>query len=148
MGGKNYLNDIVWRRAISHNAARRYGRVLNPLLFYSKGKPSIWNGTAIAEPKSEDELSRSYPSSDERGRYRSDNLTGPRHNLQCGSPSTLPWKQYDVFAMNRVWPVPKTGRYAEYVEREFTPGYRAIKGNRDMDYLRSQLHVKRVRLSE
>ena len=130
-GADNFLNDIVWRRATSHNDARRYGRVLDHLLFYAKGAPSAWNGDAIAEPRSEDELRRAYPSSDERGRYRSDNMTGPRHNARRGSPSTLPWKGYDVFDMGRVWSVPKTGRYAEYIERELIPGYRAIEGIHD-----------------
>ena len=44
-----------------------------------------------------------------------------------GSPSTLPWQRYDVFEMGRCWSAPRTGRYAEHIEREFIPGYRAIE---------------------
>ena len=124
----NYRNNIIWRRATSHNDPRRFGRVLDHLLYYSKSASPTWNGDAIADAKDEEELRKAYPSTDERGRYRSDNMTGPRHNLKRGAPSTQPWKGYDVFAMNRVWAVPKTGKYAEYIEREFIPGYRSIAG--------------------
>ncbi len=127
-GAGNFLNNIVWRRATSHNDAKRYGRVLDHILFYSKGGTTVWNAGAVAESKDEEELRKAYPSRDERGRFRPADLTGPRHDAQRGSASTLAWKEYDVFAMNRVWSVPKTGRYAEYIEREFIPGYRGISG--------------------
>lgn len=128
LGPENFRNNIVWRRATSHNDARRFGRIVDHLLFYSAGENPQWNAEAIAVPKSEEELQRAYPSTDERGRYRSDNLTGPRHNAARGSPSTLPWRDYDVYAMNRVWSVPRTGRYAAYIERNFIPNYRSIEG--------------------
>ncbi len=127
-GPGNYRNNIVWRRATAHNDPKRFGRILDHLIFYSKGTNPRWNGGSIASPKSEEELQRAYPSKDERGRYRADNLTGPRHNAERGSPSTMPWKGYDVYAGNRVWSAPKTGKYAEYVERNFIPGYRQIEG--------------------
>ena len=126
MGAENCRNQIVWRRATSHNDPSRYGRILDHILYYQKSNEATWNGEEITSPKSEVELEAAYPSADERGRYRSDNLTGPMHSAKQGSPSTLPWKNYDVFGMGRVWSVPKTGKYAEYIEREFIPGYRAI----------------------
>ena len=125
-GSGNYLNNIVWKRATSHNDPSRFGRILDHLFLYSKGPNPCWN--LISTPKSEAELLTAYPSKDDRGRYRSDNLTGPRHNAERGSPSTLPWRRYDVYAMNRVWSVPKTGKYAEYIEQNFIPGYREIEG--------------------
>lgn len=125
-GSDNYVNNIVWKRATSHNDPKRFGRILDHLLFYSRGTSRQWNGDAITTPKDADELLKSYPSQDERGRYRSADLTGPRHNAQRGSPSTMPWREYDIYAMNRVWSVPKTGKYAEYIERSFIPGYRDI----------------------
>ena len=128
-GSGNYLNNIVWKRATSHNDPDRFGRILDHLFLYSKGPNPCWN--LVTTPKSEAELEAAYPSKDERGRYRSDNLTGPRHNAKRGSPSTLPWRRYDVYAMNRVWSAPKTGKYAEYIERNFIPGYREIEGIHD-----------------
>ena len=125
-GAENRQSQIAWRRAVAHNDARRYGRILDHILFFSKTDTYTWNGEAVSEPKTDEELRAAYPSQDQHGRYRSDNLTGPLHEAQRGSPSTLTWQGYDVFEMGRCWSVPRTGRYAEYIEREFIPGYRAI----------------------
>ena len=43
----------------------------------------------------------------------------------------MPWQGYDIYAMNRVWSVPKTGKYAEYIARNFIPGYQDIAGIHD-----------------
>ena len=126
-GAGNFRNNIIWRRATSHNDPRRYGRIADHLLYYSKGGSPTWNGDAIAEPKTAEELRVAYPSQDERGRYRSSDLTGPSHDAGRGSPSATPWLGYDVLSMNRVWSVPRTGGYAEYIERNFIPGYRSIE---------------------
>ena len=130
-GLENFVNNIVWKRATSHNDPRRFGRILDHLLFYSRGSVRQWNAAAITTPKSEEEIAVAYPSRDKRGRYRSADLTGPRHNAERGSPSTLPWRNYDIFAMDRVWAVPKTGNYARYIEENFIPGYRNIEGIHD-----------------
>ena len=126
-GEENHQNQIVWRRATAHNDANRYGRILDHILFFGKTDAYTWNGEAVSESKTDEELRTAYPSRDERGRYRSADLTGPLHEAQLGSPSTQPWQRYDVFEMGRCWSVPRTGRYAEYIEREFIPGYRAIE---------------------
>ena len=130
-GSENYRNNIIWKRATSHNDSTRFGRIVDHILFYAKEEDSFWNAEAATTPKDEDEIRKAYPSKDERGRYRSDNMTGPKHNARRGSPSTMPWRGYDVFAMNRVWSVPKTGKYAEYIERNFISDYRSIEGIHD-----------------
>ena len=130
-GAENYTNHVVWKRATSHNDPRRFGRILDHLLFYSRSSSRRWNAEAVTTPKNAEELLKAYPSQDERGCYRSDNMTGPRHSAKRGSPSTMPWRGYDIYAMNRVWAVPKTGKYAEYIERNFIPGYRDIVGIHD-----------------
>ena len=127
-GANNYLNNIAWKRATSHNDPRRYGRILDYLLYYAKGSKPVFNGQEVASPRDDESLRKAYPSSDERGRFRSADLTGPRHNAKRGSPSTLPWRHYDVYAWNRVWSVPKTGAYADYIDRNFISGYRGIEG--------------------
>ena len=125
-GHDNFRNDLVWRRATSHNDPKCYGRILDHIFYYVKSDNYYWDGDAIATPKTDEQLREAYPSSDERGRYRSADLTGPRHDAERGSPSTMPWRTYDVYEMNRVWSAPKTGKYAEYIERKFIPGYRNI----------------------
>ena len=130
-GAQNYLNNIVWRRSTARNAPKRYGRILDHLLYYSKGGSPTWNGDAVREPRDEENLRKSYSSKDNHERYRVDNMTGTKHGAERGSPSTMPWKGYDVYAMGRVWAIPKNGAYAEYIEREFVPGYRQIAGIHD-----------------
>ncbi len=126
-GFENFRNQIVWRRATSHNDPSRYGRILDHILYYSKSAEYTWNGDEITSPKSAEEIRSSYPSKDERGDYRAADLTGPLHSAKQGSPSTMPWKRYDIYSMGRCWSVPKTGKYAEYIERNFIPGYRGIE---------------------
>ena len=130
-GADNFRNQITWRRATAHNDAKGYGNITDTLLYYAMSEDATWNGYAITEPKTPEQLKSAYPQKDERGPVRSDNLTGPSHGAVSGSPSTLPWRGYDVLAMGRVWSVPKTGAYAEYIEREFIPGYRDIEGIHD-----------------
>ena len=125
-GMDNFRNQIAWRRATAHNDSANYGRIVDYILYYQKTDRHTWNGEEIPSPKSAEEIRASYRSRDERGNYRSDNLTGPLHTTREGSPSTIPWKNYDVYAMGRCWSVPKTGKYAEYIEHNFIPGYRNI----------------------
>ena len=130
-GKEGYRNNIIWKRATSHNDSTHFGRICDHILFYTKEDDFTWNAEAVTVPKDEKALAKAYPSKDERGRYRSGDLSGPKHNARRGSPSTMPWRGYDVYAMNRVWSVPKTGKYAEYIERNFIPGYRSIEGVHD-----------------
>ena len=124
---QHYRNDITWRRATAHNDAKRFGRIVDHILFYAKTDRAYWDETAGGVSKTEEELRKAYPSTDELGRYRSDNISGPSHGAERGSPSSLPWREYDVHELGRHWAVPKTGSYAEYIERNFIPGYRGIE---------------------
>ena len=127
-GPQHYRNAITWRRATAHNDAKRFGRIADHILFYVKTDSAYWDETEGGASKTEEELRKAYPLTDELGRYRSADLSGPSHGADRGSPSTLPWREYDVYELGRVWAVPKTGAYAEYIERNFIPGYRSIEG--------------------
>ena len=130
-GSAAYRGHLAWRRATAHNDSRGYGRILDHILFYA-GTGYRWNRADVATPRSQDEIAKSYPQRDERhdrfGPVRFSDLTGPSHGAVLGAPSTLPWRGYDVLARGRVWSAPKTGAYAEFIEREFIPGYREIEG--------------------
>ncbi len=130
-GPANYKNSIIWKRATAHNDAKRYGRITDHIFFYTKSEKYTWNGDAIAEPKTKEDIVTNYPSKDDRGRYRSGDLTGSSHNTKRGSPSTETWNGYDVFSRGRVWSVPKVssgGRYAEYIKNHFISNYDQIEG--------------------
>ena len=127
-GAKNYRNNIVWKRATSHNDPERYGRICDHILYYVKGAGAIWNGRTVRDDRSPESLKETYTLLDARGSYRVGDITGPRHSTQASGESAQPWKGYDVFAMGRVWSAPKTGKYAEYIEERFIRSYRSIKG--------------------
>ena len=55
-GAENYVNNIVWKRATSHNDPKRFGRILDHLLFYSRGTSRRWNADAVTTPKDATEL--------------------------------------------------------------------------------------------
>ena len=125
LGAQNYRNNIVWRRATAHSDARRFGRILDHILFYAGGDDPFWNSDGVLVAKTDEQLKAAYPSTDQHGRYRSENLTGASAS---DGESGKPWQGYDVSAKNRHWAAPKTGAYAEWIEREFIPGYRDIDG--------------------
>ena len=129
-GRKNFKNEIVWRRSIAHNDPKKYGNNSDRLLYYSGGGEITWNKSAVAVPKTPEEIDRAYPRQDERGKYRSDNLTGPAHG-SGGGESSQPWSGYDVRSKGRVWSAPLTGDYAEWIEDNLISNYRSIKGVHD-----------------
>ena len=127
-GADNFRNQIAWRRATSHNDHVNYGRIIDYILYYRKTYQHTWNGWDITESKTGDKLDTAYPSRDERGRYRSADLTGA--GVRSGK-SGEPWSDYSVTDKGRHWAVPRTGNYAEYIERNFIPGYRAIEDSHE-----------------
>ena len=125
-GAGRFRNNIVWRRATAHNDPKRFGRNIDHILYYTKDDQWTWNGSEIATPKTDQELRKAYPQTDKNGApVRSENLTGA--SVSSGE-SGRPWRGYDVSARGRHWSPPKTGAYAEYIERNLIPGYRSIEG--------------------
>lgn len=123
-GHQNFRNDIAWRRAVSHNDPKKFGNIVDHILFYSRSEHHYWAGDEIATPKSDEDLDEAYPAMDGKGRYRTGDLTGAgTRNGESGRT----WKSYDVYARGRHWAVPRTGRYAAYIEQHFIDGYRNIK---------------------
>lgn len=122
---KNFRNELVWRRATSHNDARQYGRIHDTILYYVKTDKATWNGQTIAMPKTKEEMQTAYPQRDVRGPVRFSDLTGAG---VAGGESGKAWRGYDVSARGRHWAPPKSSDYAIYIEQNFIPGYRKIKG--------------------
>ena len=124
-GPENYRNHLSWKRAIAHNDPSRFGRIQDHILLYSRTDQHYWDGQSIAVPKTDEQMAAAYPSQDERGRYRSADLTAAETRE---GESGRRWRGYDVTARGRHWSAPKTGKYAEYIECHFIPGYRSIAG--------------------
>ena len=74
-GQRNFRNEIVWRRYGSHNdASKKWGRIHDVILFYSKSDEYTWTNDA-REPYDKEYIERGYKYEDERGRY----TTAPLH---------------------------------------------------------------------
>ena len=83
-------------------------------------------------PLSGEYVRKSYRYTDKRGRYRRDNLTGPKTSDGESGESWRGWNPTDI---GRCWSVPKTGDYAAWIDANIAPGYLAeesVLGRLDM----------------
>jgi adenine-specific DNA-methyltransferase len=95
-GYENFRNEVVWRRAYSHNDGNKFGRIHDSLLWYSKTKDYTWNRVFI--PYDKKYIEKNYPHIDEKTgkRYRSVSMNAagsgpPRYfgkNLLSPPPGT------------------------------------------------------------
>ena len=125
-GPFRFQNDITWRRATSHNDPKKYGNITDTILYYG-GDGRTWNGMAASTPKTDEELLSAYPSTDRRGRFRSADMTAA--GIRYGE-SGEEWKGFDPSHFGRHWAVPRSSRYAEWIERNVIPRYRSLGGGR------------------
>ena len=65
-----------------------------------------------------------YRYRDSNGQYRTDNLTGP--GTSEGESGTA-WRGFDPTTIGRCWSVPRTGKYAEHLDKSLLPGYLSVK---------------------
>ena len=119
-GVRNFRNEIAWKRTSSHSDAKRFARVSDRLLFYAFDG-ATWHTQHLA--LGETYVARDYRHTDENGRYRVGDLTGP--GLSNGE-SGEPWRGYDPGQSGRCWSVPKNGNYARWIEDNLIPGYTAM----------------------
>ena len=121
-GKKNFRAEIVWQRHNAHND-KLYGSIHDTIFFYSYGEKKI--PSEVLVPLS-DERIEAFDDCDEHGKYEKGDLKGPRTSK---GESGKPWRGVDPAATaDRCWSVPRTGRYAEYIEEHFIPNYRSIEG--------------------
>jgi site-specific DNA-methyltransferase (adenine-specific) len=100
-GPQNFRNEIVWKRANAHNDPKRYGRITDNILYYSKSDNPTWNPqyTEYREAYYE-----SHFKTDDAGRfYRTVPLDAPRHGE--GSPALLYKWHGKLPASTRTWAV-------------------------------------------
>ena len=120
-GANNYQAGINWRRTSAHNDSRRFGRVTDTILFYSR-RTSI-NADAVRVPLDPGYVEEFYRYEDERGAYQLGDLTAPR----IGTRETgRTWRGHDPNRSGRQWNAPLRGDYAAWIEETVIPGYRSI----------------------
>ena len=112
-GHQQHRNTITWERALGRSDGRRWGRVSDTILFYTKSEQYAWHDQFIPPEKPKDKI---------------DNLMGPGTSK---GESGEAWRGCDPTDYGRCWSVPKTGRFAEWVEAHQISGYRSIKSVHD-----------------
>ncbi len=101
-GGQNYRNEIIWKRTSAHNDPNRYGRITDTIFYYTKSNDTTWNTIHI--PYSAEYIEKFFRYEDDRGRYASDNLTGPK--ISAGDSGSV-WRGFTPSSRGRSWSIPK-----------------------------------------
>ncbi len=127
-GHRSFRNEIVWKRTAAHGRAKRWGPIHDTVLFYSKSDRYTWN--RIFQPYDQSYIDNFFRHTDERGRYRVGNMTGP--GIRDGS-SGQPWRGIDPTVSGRHWEVPPD----RILPREFVhpPGYASMNVQERLDVL-------------
>ncbi|KXK00287.1 MAG: DNA modification methylase [Acidobacteria bacterium OLB17] len=104
-GGKNFQNEIVWKRTTAHSDRAQgnvlhYGRIHDIILYFTKSSNATRND--VFTPYSKEYIENSYRHVDENGRrYQLDNITGPGGAAK-GNP------EYEFLGVTRYWRYSRT----------------------------------------
>lgn len=94
-GKKNFRNEIVWKRQTANNAvAKRYGRIVDYLIFYTKGGKYTWNQQYGERSENSQ---KEFRHQDDDGRiYRTHDLTAPGRdpNRMFEWQGTIPYRNW------------------------------------------------------
>ena len=97
-GKEFFKNEIVWRRTSGHSDARRYGRVHDVILYYTRGDDYEWNDIFL--PYEPDYVEQYYRYEDPDGRQWMSGDLGSS-GLQGGG------YEYEWNGVTRVWRLPQ-----------------------------------------
>ena len=120
-GSENRRNEIAWNRSGGRSDSKRWGRVTDHLLYYTKSASYTWNQQyQLLNP---DYVRRNYryDDSDGRGAYRK--LPLHAAGVRTGD-SGATWKGYEPGQHNRHWATPTKGNMHNFiVENGIIPGW-------------------------
>ena len=98
-GTDNFHNAIIWQRTSSNTASNQFGRNSDTIFWYSKTKDYTFNLQFGEHDKAY--LDSSYKNKDDKGFWKSDDLTGAGMNK-----NDLEWKGYNPSLRGRHWAIP------------------------------------------
>ena len=120
-GSENRRNEIAWNRSGGRSDSKRWGRVTDHLLYYTKSASYTWNQQY--QPLNPDYVRRNYryDDSDGRGAYRK--LPLHAAGVRTGDSGST-WKSYEPGQHNRHWATPTKGNMHNFiVENGIIPGW-------------------------
>ena len=130
-GVENFRNEVVWKRFNFHADAKRYGRITDRLLFYTRSDNFYWNQPRM--PFSEDYVNSKFTHKDDRGVFRLDNLNPPggRGPIYEFRGITRPWryteeKMKELDSQGRIYcarqgDIPQLKRYLDELDGQAVP---------------------------
>ena len=77
-GAGRFMNEVVWERTTGRSNARKYARVHDIVLYYSKSGKYTWNG--YWTPLTDTQVNRDYRYEDDKGKYRTTRIDSPTKN--------------------------------------------------------------------
>ena len=95
-GSKNFRNEIFWQRTDAHSDGKRYGKITDTILFYSKSDSYNWNNLYI--PFTQEEIKDIFTHKDNEGAFTTSDLTA--QNLSGGG------YEYEFHGQTRIWKRP------------------------------------------
>lgn len=110
--GKNFRNEIVWKRTGSHGGAKRWGPVHDVILLYTRSDRYTWNRQF--QDFSSGYLEKYFRYKDKRGIYQLVSLTGAGTRKGDSGRS---WRGVNPTDSGRHWAVPKTALENAYPNR-------------------------------
>ena len=117
-GPKNFRNEVVWKRTAGRSDGKQFGRVHDILLFYA-GRGATWNRPYTAHDPAY--VNRAYRNEDERGRWRSADLTAS--GVRFGETGE-PWRGIDPGQVGRHWNTPTVGGMNDFIiDKGLIPGW-------------------------
>lgn len=122
-GRGNFRNEIVWNRSGGKSDSKRWGRVHDVLLYYTKDyRRFTWNQQY--QPLDPEYVNKTYryDDGDGRGLYR--RLPLHAAGVTQTGDSGKKWRRYDPSTHNRHWAIPSKGIMHQYIiEHGIIPGW-------------------------
>ena len=130
-GVENFRNEVIWKRFNFHADAKRYGRITDRLLFYTRSDAFCWNQPRM--PFSDDYVRSKFTHKDEQGIFRLSDLNPPggRGPVYEFHGITRPWryteeKMKELDGQGRIYcaksgDVPQLKRYLDELDGQAVP---------------------------
>ena len=120
-GSENRRNEIVWNRSGGRSDSKKWGRVSDHLLFYTKTVNYTWNQQY--QPHNPEYIRKTYRYDDNDGRGLYRKLPLHAAGVRTGESGT-PWGGYDPGVRGNHWRTPTQGIMAAYIQdNDLIPGW-------------------------
>ena len=120
-GSDNFRNEMAWNRSGGKSDSKRWGRVSDHLLYYTKSGQYVWNQQY--QPHDPDYVHKNY-------RYDDNNGSGPYRKLPLHAAgirtgeSGQSWRGYEPSQHHRHWATPTKGiMHQHIVEHDLIPDW-------------------------